>query len=100
MRSLRESLMLSYNHKDLIKKLKKEYNILDIHKNSDYSKARVFSILVSEKEYSDLSKDIKFNKLLNFYGYYITNYLRRKDGNTIYTLEPIYSDKANDLVYI
>lgn len=99
MRSLRESLMFSYNHEDLIKKLKKKYNILDINKNSNYSKARIFSILISEMEYPNLYKDIKFNKLLNFYGYYITNYVRKKDGNTIYALEPIYSDKANNLVY-
>ena len=99
MRSLRESLMLSYNHEDLIKKLKKEYNILQIHKNSDYSKARDFCIVVSNNEYPNLEKDIKFNKILNFYGYYITDKTRKDKDNEIYVLEPIYADKANKLVY-
>lgn len=91
-----ESLIKSYNHELLIKKLITKYNISNIHIYDSKSDVKSFyfnhnNLLIDKQE---------FVSLLNFYGYYITElYYIKSDNIYTYRIEPNFGTKCNDLVY-
>ena len=97
-----ESLTKSYDSNILIKKLKNKYKekINDIHIQKSKSNIQSFSIQFDEQYMYDIVYDESLYKLLDLFGYYVTEYKEIKtENNQILRFEPIFGQKCNDLVY-
>lgn len=97
-----ESLTKSYNSNILINKLKNKYKekINNIHIQKSKSNVQSFSIQFDEQYMYDIVYDESLYKLLDLFGYYVTEYKEIKtENNQILRFEPIFGQKCNDLVY-
>lgn len=97
-----ESLTKSYDSNILIKKLKNKYKekINNIHIQKSKSNVQSFSIQFDEQYMYDIVYDESLYKLLDLFGYYVTEYKEIKtENNQILRFEPIFGQKCNDLVY-
>lgn len=97
-----ESLTKSYGSNILIKKLKNKYKekINNIHIQKSKSNIQSFSIQFDEQYMYDIVYDESLYKLLDLFGYYVTEYKEIKtENNQILRFEPIFGQKCNDLVY-
>lgn len=97
-----ESLTKSYDPDILIKKLKNKYKekINNIHIQKSKSNVQSFSIQFDEQYMYDIVYDESLYKLLDLFGYYVTEYKEIKtENNQILRFEPIFGQKCNDLVY-
>lgn len=97
-----ESLTKSYDSDILIKKLKNKYKekINNIHIQKSKSNVQSFSIQFDEQYMYDIVYDESLYKLLDLFGYYVTEYKEIKtENNQILRFEPIFGQKCNDLVY-
>lgn len=97
-----ESLTKSYDSNILIKKLKNKYKekINNIHIQKSKSNIQSFSIQFDEQYMYDIVYDESLYKLLDLFGYYVTEYKEIKtENNQILRFEPIFGQKCNDLVY-
>lgn len=102
MKTFSESLIKSYDSNILINKLKNKYKdkINDIYIQKSKSNIESFSIQFDKKYMEDIAYDESLYKLLDFFGYYITEYKEIKsENNQILRFEPIFGEKCNDLVY-
>lgn len=97
-----ESLIKSYDSDILLKKIRLKYEdkINDIHIHKSKSNIQSFSIQFNERYVDDIAYDQSLYKLLDFFGYYITefNYVE-EESNYILRFEPIFGQKCNNLVY-
>ncbi len=89
-----ESLIKSYNHTSLIKKLKAKYNIYNI--NEYDSKSNIKSFVFNVKE--EITDD-NFLRILDFYGYYCSEICKDTNNIFLYYIEPVFSEKCTDTVY-
>lgn len=97
-----EPLTKLYNSNILIKKLKNKYKekINNIHIQKSKSNVQSFSIQFDEQYMYDIVYDESLYKLLDLFGYYVTEYKEIKtENNQILRFEPIFGQKCNDLVY-
>lgn len=97
-----ESLTKSYDSNILINKLKNKYKekINNIHIQKSKSNVQSFSIQFDEQYMYDIVYDESLYKLLDLFGYYVTEYKEIKtENNQILRFEPIFGQKCNDLVY-
>lgn len=97
-----ESLTKSYDSDILIKKLKNKYKekINNIHIQKSKSNVQSFGIQFNEQYMYDIVYDESLYKLLDLFGYYVTEYKEIKtENNQILRFEPIFGQKCNDLVY-
>lgn len=97
-----ESLIKSYDTNKLINKIKTKYKekINDIHIQKSKSYIQSFSIQFNEKYNDEIVYDELLYKLIDFFGYYITEYKYIiSEKNYILRFEPIFGTKCNDLVY-
>lgn len=97
-----ESLTKSYDSNILIKKLKNKYKekINNIHIQKSKSNVQSFSIRFDKQYMYDIVYDESLYKLLDLFGYYVTEYKEIKtENNQILRFEPIFGQKCNDLVY-
>lgn len=97
---INESLIISYDSNKLISKLNKYFgNIEETHKHSSKSDIQRFSLKINDKEFEKVY-DEKLFKILDFYGYYITEIACVQNENKyVLSFEPIFGKKCNDLVY-
>lgn len=97
-----ESLIKSYDSDILLKKIKNKYKdkINDIHIQKSKSNIQSFSIQFNKEYINDIAYDESLYKLLDLFGYYITEYsIVIGEDNVILRFEPIFGQKCNDLVY-
>lgn len=96
---INESLIMSYDSNKLIKKLNTYFKIEEIYKHKSKSDIQRFSFKISPEEFEKVY-DEKLFKILDFYGYYITeiNYITNENKYVI-SFEPIFGKKCNDLIY-
>lgn len=97
-----ESLIKSYDSNILLKKIKHKYKdkIKDINIHKSKSNIESFSIQFNKEYMHDIAYDESLYKLIDVFGYYITEYNEVKDENIqILRFEPIFGEKCNDLVY-
>ena len=102
MKSLKESLIKSYDSNILIEKIKRKYKnkIKDVHIQKSKSSIESFSILYDNKFDKEIAYDESLYKLLNLFGYYITEYKYiNSTKENILRFEPIFGTKCNNLVY-
>lgn len=99
---IEESLIKSYDTNKLINKLKNKYKdkINDIHIQKSKSDIQSFSIQFNEEYLDKIAYDESLYKLIDFFGYYITEFKHIiSEKNYILRFEPIFGKKCNDLVY-
>ena len=89
-----ESLIKSYNHNLLIKKLKTKYNIYNINEYDSKSNLKSFVFNINEEITDD-----NFLHLLDFYGYYCSEICKDTNNIFLYYIEPVFSEKCTDKVY-
>lgn len=95
-----ESLIMSYDHEKLKKRLKKKYKVIRFVDMKSKSKVRSFTMTVDKDEFEKIETDPAFYKLLDFFGYYQTelNYVMDVEEYDI-RLEPNFGTKCTDFVY-
>lgn len=101
--NIKESLIKSYDYKKLQNKILNKFKdkIIEIHEiNSKSKNNKSFSILFDEKYINDIIYDESLYKLIDLFGFYITelNYVK-DDKQYIVRFEPIFGDKCNNIVY-
>lgn len=97
MKSLKESLIKSYDTNKLISIIYKKYNDIEYNYNKSKSKEYLFTIYFNnEKDYKNFFVDIYIQRQLDFFGYYITEY---NDKEKFITFEPNFGTKCTDFVY-
>jgi len=97
MKSLKESLIKSYDTNKLCDKIEKKYNNIDISFEPSKSDESMFKISFSNKnDYNDFLEDIYIQRQLDFFGYYITEKIDKV--NTVY-IEPNFGTKCTKFVY-
>ena len=95
---IKESLK-QYNTKQVQDKLKQYFPFIkfDTHiTNSKYNKYFFAIILDNKDDWNELFKTDKFESILRFYNFFISE---RVENNLFITIEPIVSDNVNDIVY-
>lgn len=95
---IKESLK-QYNTKQVQDKLKQYFPFIkfDTHiTNSKYNKYFFAIILDNKDDWNELFKTDKFESILHFYNFFISE---RVENNLFMTIEPIVSDNVNDIVY-
>lgn len=88
-----------YDTKQVQDKLKQYFPFIkfDMHiTNSKYNKYFFAIILDNKDDWNELFKTDKFESILRFYNFFISE---RVKNNLFMTIEPIVSDNVNDIVY-
>lgn len=88
-----------YDTKQVQDKLKQYFPFIkfDTHiTNSKYNKYFFAIILDNKDDWNELFKTDKFESILRFYNFFISE---RVENNLFMTIEPIVSDNVNDIVY-
>lgn len=88
-----------YDTKQVQYKLKQYFPFIkfDTHiTNSKYNKYFFAIILDNKDDWNELFKTDKFESILRFYNFFISE---RVENNLFMTIEPIVSDNVNDIVY-
>ena len=97
MKSLKESLIKSYDTNKLISIIHKKYNNIEYNYNKSKSKEHLFTLYFKdENEYKNFFKDFYIQHQLDFFGYYITEY---NDKEKFITFEPNFGTKCTNFVY-
>lgn len=97
MKSLKESLIKSYDTNKLISIIYKRYPDIEYNYNKSKSKEFVFSIYFNKKEdYDKFQTDIYINKQLDLFGYYITENINKE---LCLIFEPNFGTKCTNFVY-
>lgn len=98
---IKESLIKSYDHDKLINKIKNRYKdkIKEINILNSNSEVKSFSFSFDSKYVDDIDYDESLYKLLDFFGYYISEF-KHINNEDIYLLsiEPLFSEKCTDFV--
>jgi len=94
---IQESLIKSYNTEKLISVIYKKYPNITYSYNKSKSKEFLFTIYFDNKDdYNKFFEDIYIIKQLDFFGYYIIEYI---DKDLCITFEPNFGTKCTDFVY-
>ena len=97
MKTLKESLIKSYDTSKLIDKIKKRYNDIKVALNPSKSEESLFRILFNNNDdYENFLTDIYIQRQLDFFGYYITEKL---DNELLVFIEPNFGTKCTKFVY-
>ena len=95
---IKESLK-QYNTKQVQDKLKQYFPFIkfDTHITNSKCNKYFFAIILDNKDdWNELFKTDKFESILRFYNFFISE---RVENNLFITIEPIVSDNVNDIVY-
>ena len=97
MKTLKESLIKSYDTNKLIDKIKKRYNDIEVTLNPSKSDESLFRIKFNNNDdYENFLEDIYIQKQLDFFGYYSTEKL---DNELSIFIEPNFGTKCTKFVY-
>ena len=93
---LNETLLHSYDAKELVNKITKLYNIEKVYYVNPKQDITQFTVYLSKEDYEDAFTNVEFHSIYNMYNYY---WKTANDSKCYIIFEPYKSKEVTDYIY-